>query len=102
MATLPGTSAKSVRSIMSVDYGFARTFHRALKLPEGLGIIVGGQTQPPATADTEFIVLKLTGESYDAEGRRTVTYSWTDLAHVLTTGQQAFGASVSDIRTIVT
>lgn len=102
MATLTGVSAKSARSIMSVDYGFTRTFHKAVKLPEGIGVIVGGQTQPPATADKKFYIVRVTTEAYDVDGRRTVTYQWTDLAHTVNTGQQAFGVSVSDIRTIVT
>lgn len=98
-----GTTDKSVISVMSDDTGFNRTFHKAVRLPEGEAFIVGGQTQSPGiTAVKTPVVFKVTGTSVDGLGRRSATYTWSTLAHVPTIGQQGFGISTSDIRVIVT
>jgi hypothetical protein len=101
-STLSGTSDYSARSIFSEDFGFQRSFHRAVRLPDGLVMIVGGQQQQPPVASTGPVVFRVTGESYDGQGRRQVSYEWETLDDTLTIGQQGFGISTADNRTIVT
>lgn len=102
MPVLSGTSARSARTLASEDWGFARAYHKAVQLPEGIAMIVGGQTDPGAVAATTPVVFQVLDTDYDAQGRRSVDYQWEDLAHVLTVEQQAFGVSTVDDRTIIT
>ncbi len=98
-----GTTDVSLKTTASLTGTYSGFGQKALRLAEGMALIVGGlqNTYSPIANPS---ILEITGETIGADGSRQESYKWTRLAtHTATTGHREFGASVlADGRVLVT
>ncbi len=98
-----GTTDASQKTTLSEAHTFEAINHQVVRLPEGMLMVLGGQTSAPANLANP-VILEITGETILADGSRQQDYRWTKLAtrtyHI---GHRGFGASVLlDGRVLVT
>jgi hypothetical protein len=101
-----GVTDASLSTTLSATGTFAGTEHRALRLPEGSLMMVGGKTvsglsSTPIAHPTIFHILS---EAILTDGSRQQTYQWKNLAsHTFTIGARAFGTTLmADGRVLAT
>jgi hypothetical protein len=99
-----GTTSLSLGTTASQAGTFEGYLHRAVRLREGLALIVGGETVASSvdTAIVHPVALEVTNDTVGAGGRQ-VTYKWTNLTGLTyTIGRRLFGASaIGDVAPFV-
>lgn len=91
-----GTTDLSVLTTVSEADTYQGVFHRVLRLPEGLLMVLGGESQVADVSTTlpNPVIFEITGDTTVANERQQ-TYRWTRLiGDTLTIGRRDFGASV--------
>lgn len=100
-----GTTDASILSTISEADTFEGVYHRVLQLPEGLLMVLGGETQIAGVSTTlpNPVIFEITADTFSA-GTRQQDYKWTKVStDTLTIGRRDFGASVlDDGRVVVT
>jgi hypothetical protein len=91
-----GTTDSSISTTISEADTFQAIYHRALRLPEGIVAIVGGETQTGGISTTlpNPVIFEITSDVI-VNNARQQTYKWTRLSgDTLTIGRRDFGATV--------
>lgn len=100
-----GTTDASILTTISEADTFEGVYHRVLRLPEELLMIVGGESQLADVSTTlpNPVIFEITGDT-TVNGERQQTYQWTRLSgDTLTVDRRDFGANVlSDGRVLLT
>lgn len=100
-----GTTDKSILTTVSEANTYQGVFHRVLLLPEGLLLVVGGESQVADVSTTlpNPVIFEITSDT-TVNNERQQSYKWTRLVgDTLTIGRRDFGASVlEDGRTVLT
>ncbi len=94
-----GTTDASLATTASEAHTFEGVNHKVARTPEGLLLIIGGQTQTNDVTITSLanpVVFEIVNEVVDGNtGGREQNYKWTKLASSFHTARRAFGLSAS-------
>jgi hypothetical protein len=100
-----GNTARSLVTTVSQSGTYEGVYHKALRLPEGLVMVLGGESQAADVSTTiaNPVVFDITAVSVSPAGREE-DYRWRKLStRTLTVGRRDFGASVlGDGRVVAT
>lgn len=102
-----GTTDASLKSTASEAGTFQGFNHKVVRLPEGMLMVVGGQTQVASGTPAQLtapVIFEITGETTLPDGSRQQTYKWTNnVARTYHTGHRDLGVCVlEDGRVLVT